>query len=436
VNFLSLSFQRIAEELDGMEDLKAGQVADLHPAPFAIREDEIGIYPGDRLRQILPDLLGDGELLFLKTVQASQTAALSLDPTYIQPRDQTEQLQRRQADVEGAEVTGGEVGRLHRNGLEGCGRFSLLAEAQQVLANVEEASREFLRAGEMEEWAVLVAEHQAAARRGEDNVEPPNRFEQRIDIPPSHLLCPPEIPDAEARDPAAALGGDYDRQTVRLQDLHGGLSHVRLIRVRETAVEIGNLPATAFRRLPGAEPPAEGGILVRREGPPPVDPEQRVEEPPDNLFLHQRVDDLRVTGGHFAEEVAPDEEPIPEGPPPLVQVFSLRHQVQLGDRNAGGADRVAEAAARAEVDPVVHGGLGGRSETLRPRPCLLRSRETGRHPGDGAGGHAGCAPDADVREFCQRGRFFFFCHDASALFAARKPVAMSIPSRDFSSMAW
>ena len=78
-----------------MEDLKAGQVADLHPAPFAIREDDIGLHPGDRLREILPDLLGDGELLFLETVQASQAAALRLDPTYIQSRDHAEQFQRR-----------------------------------------------------------------------------------------------------------------------------------------------------------------------------------------------------------------------------------------------------------------------------------------------------------------------------------------------------
>jgi hypothetical protein len=419
-----------------MEDPKAGQVAELHPTPFAIREDDIGLHPDNRLREILPDLLGDGELLFLETVQASQAATLCFDQTYIQPRDQAEQYQRRQADVEGAEVAGGEVGRLHRNGLEVYRRFPLLAEAQQILADVEEASREFLRAGEMEEWAVLVAEHQAAARRGEDDVEPPDCPEQGIDVPLTHLLGPAEIPDAEARDPAAALGWDDDRQTVRLQDLHGGLSHVRLVRVREATIEIGNLPAAACRRLPGAEPPAEGGILVGREGSSPVDSEQRIEEPSDGLFLHQQVDDLRVAGGHFAKEVAPDEEPVPEGPTALVQIFRLRHQVQFGDGNAGGADRVAEAAARAEVDPVVHGGLGGRPKTLRPRPRLLRSRETGRHPGDGAGGRAGCAPDADVRKLRERGRFFFFRHDASALLAAIKPVAMSIPSRDFSSMAW
>ena len=80
-------------------------------------------------------------------------------------------------------------------------------------------------------------------------------------------FAPWRSPDAEARDPTAALGRDDDRQTVRLQDPHGGLSHVRLVRVREAAIEIGNLRAAAFRRLPRAEPLAEGGILVGGEGP-------------------------------------------------------------------------------------------------------------------------------------------------------------------------
>ena len=115
--------------------------------------------------------------------------------------------------------------------------------------------RRATRAGEMEEWAVLVAEHQAAARRGEDDVEPPDRSEEGIDIPSTHLPRPMEIPDAEARDPAAALGWDYDGQAVRLQDLHNGFSDVRLVRVREAAMEIGNLRTAAFRRLPGMEPP-------------------------------------------------------------------------------------------------------------------------------------------------------------------------------------
>ena len=58
-----------------MEDPEAGQVADLHPAPFTIREDDIGPHPVDRLREVLPDLLGEGEFLLLETVQASQAAA-------------------------------------------------------------------------------------------------------------------------------------------------------------------------------------------------------------------------------------------------------------------------------------------------------------------------------------------------------------------------
>ena len=263
MDLTSRESQRVAKELKGVEDPEAGQVADLHPAALAVREDDIGLHPVDRLRQILSDLLGNRELLLLEAVESSQAAAVRLEQAYVQPRDEAQQLQGGETDVEGSEVAGGEIGCLHGERPEGHRRFFLLVQTQEEFTDIEETSRELLCAGEVEDPAVLVAEHQAATGRGEDDVDSlPHRRAEQLDVPEAHLPRPPEIPDAEARDPAAALGRDDHRESVRLQDLHSGLSHVRLVCVREAAIEVDDLPAAAFRRRPGPEPPAEGGVFV------------------------------------------------------------------------------------------------------------------------------------------------------------------------------
>jgi len=98
--------QDVAKELKGVEDPEAGHVADLHPAALAVREDDIGLHPVDRLRQILSDLLGDRELLLLEAVESSQAAAVRLEQADVQPRDEAQQLQGGEAYVEGSEVAG------------------------------------------------------------------------------------------------------------------------------------------------------------------------------------------------------------------------------------------------------------------------------------------------------------------------------------------
>ena len=86
--------------------------------------------------------------------------------------DAAEQLQGGKADVQRLHVAGGEIGDLHRQRPELHRRLFLLTQAQKELADIEEALRQFLGAREVEERAVFVAEHQAAARRGEDDIGP------------------------------------------------------------------------------------------------------------------------------------------------------------------------------------------------------------------------------------------------------------------------
>ena len=90
-------------------------------------------------------------------------------------------------------------------------------QAKKEITEVEEPLGKLPRAGKVQEAAVLVTEHQAAARRREDDVYPlPDRREEQVDVPLPHLPRPAEVPDAETGDAAAALRRDDDRKAVRL----------------------------------------------------------------------------------------------------------------------------------------------------------------------------------------------------------------------------
>ena len=208
--------------------------------------------------------------------------------------------------------------------------------------------------------------------------------------------------------PQQRWGGTSHRKAVRLQERHGGLSHVDLVGVREAAVEVGDpRPAGGFAAGAGrvAEPLPEGGVFVGGKGPPPVDLEEPIEEPSDGAVLHQGVDDPGKTGGQLAEEVAPDEEPVPEGPPPLVQDTSpspagsaRRWGPRRGRRCRRGGRRCRARSSRPRRPRRPNGtaalpgrpasvpGSGASRGIRGRRPC--RSRSGRRRPG-GSGGESG-----------------------------------------------
>jgi hypothetical protein len=92
--------QGVAEELEGVEDLEPCKVANLHPAAFTVREDDIGLHLNDLLRQVLPDLFSNGVLLLLETVKTAQTAALRFDQADVESRDETEKFEGGEAAIE------------------------------------------------------------------------------------------------------------------------------------------------------------------------------------------------------------------------------------------------------------------------------------------------------------------------------------------------
>ena len=62
-----------------MKNPEAGQVADLHPAPLAIGQDDLRAHAVDRLSEIPSNLLGNVVLLFFKAEHSAQTATIGLD---------------------------------------------------------------------------------------------------------------------------------------------------------------------------------------------------------------------------------------------------------------------------------------------------------------------------------------------------------------------
>lgn len=83
-----------------MEDLEACKMANLHPAAFAVRQDDIGLYPSDLLCQVLPDLFGNDVLLFLEAVKTAQTAAFRLDHADVESRYEAEKFEGGEAAIE------------------------------------------------------------------------------------------------------------------------------------------------------------------------------------------------------------------------------------------------------------------------------------------------------------------------------------------------
>ncbi|MBP1708595.1 MAG: hypothetical protein H6Q40_384, partial [Deltaproteobacteria bacterium] len=112
------------------------------------------------------------------------------------------------------------------------------------------------------------------------------------------------------------------------------------------------------------------------------------------------------------------EEPVPEGPPLLVQVLGLGDEVQFGDIHARGADHVAQVTPDAEIDPGIHRRLIRTSKPLCPGPCLFGAGKTRGYPRDRAHGHAGGTANTDIRVVLGPA----FCHLRPELIEGLRPL--------------
>jgi len=90
------------------------------------------------------------------------------------------------------------------------------------------------------------------------------------------------------------------------------------------------------------------------------------------------------------------EKPIPKGPSLFIQILCLGDEIQFGDVYSRRANHVAQVAADAEIDPVIHRGITGSPESLGTRTCLLGSRKERSHPGNRTDGHTGGTADTNI----------------------------------------
>jgi hypothetical protein len=90
------------------------------------------------------------------------------------------------------------------------------------------------------------------------------------------------------------------------------------------------------------------------------------------------------------------EQPIPKGPSLFIEVFCLGKEVQFGNIHAGRTDHIAKMTTDTEINPFVNRRFSGPSESFCSWTCLLRSREEGSYPGNGADSHAGGTADTNI----------------------------------------
>ena len=108
----SLLREGISQDLNRVQHLQAGQVADLHPAAFAVGKNDLGFHTVDRLCEIFPNLLGNVVFLFLETEHPTQAATVRFDILNGEAGNELEDFKGRKTDAKGLEMAGSKIGSL------------------------------------------------------------------------------------------------------------------------------------------------------------------------------------------------------------------------------------------------------------------------------------------------------------------------------------
>ena len=142
---MMISEQGVSQHLNRMQHLQSGQVANLHPASFAIGKYDFGLQTADGFCQIFPNFLRDVIFFFLESERATQTAAICLNVVNRQTRNEPEDLESGEANSKRPEMAGCKVGypcrKLLESGLEG----TCLPQISKELKEIEEMGSYFIR---------------------------------------------------------------------------------------------------------------------------------------------------------------------------------------------------------------------------------------------------------------------------------------------------
>ena len=232
-----------------MRRLRAGAMLNLHPAGLTIGQHRVASRGLDGGEEPAADFHREVVLLDLDAECARDATASLIDFFELHPRDQAQQAHRGVADAVGLQVAGGVIEQPRRDRLKVQVELAGLVQHPQVLADVVDAHAHLLRAGNVEQVAVVMLEHQPAGRRAGDDVDPRRQAVEAADILNPVFAGQVHVCVDHGGNAAALLLGDDHIDAVAFEDGDHLLSQTPLVVVDPAAVEVGH------RAVSGQAPP-------------------------------------------------------------------------------------------------------------------------------------------------------------------------------------
>jgi hypothetical protein len=185
------------------------------------------------------------------------------------------------------------------------------------------------------------------------------------------------------------LSRKSDFKTVRVENLDSRFSHIHFAGINVAAIKISHFfPIVGMRFKPPrgrggvsplglmlSEPMSKGGKFISREFSPSIYFQDGFCQPFDPGVFQEAIDEGGKKRPDSAVKIGVREQPVPQRPAFFVKVFGLGDQVHPGNVHPGGADRITELAANAEINPFTVRRITGSSKSFRSRTRLLGSRE-------------------------------------------------------------
>src|SRR5437868_7051684 len=155
---------RPRQDVDRMCRVRPGAMLDLHPAGLAIGQHGVAAGRFDGREQPAPDFHREIVLLDLDAERPRDATASLVHLFELDPRDEAQQPHRGVADPVRLQMTGGVIEQPGLYRLKVPVQLAGLVKHPEVFTDVVDARPHVLRAGDVEQMAVVMFEHQATRR--------------------------------------------------------------------------------------------------------------------------------------------------------------------------------------------------------------------------------------------------------------------------------